>query len=253
MKKSLNCYSTHAPKASWINQFFEFKNDFDKNNDLGSQMISFFKRFLRDAKLVDDNGFSRLAEIIDDMGLDMPASWGLMLSNLAYTTQIGWFIKEFGFNESVSREYVLSKIVDEGANERAANDIWRSYSRFIALPFSEIGLGTDNSLDGKATSFIRFPWKNPDERVILYSLYKFSEACGNYKQFTLTRLLDHTIESDGVSPTQIFGLDRDTMERILNGLTFNYPDLIEARFTLGLDSITLKSDMTADEVLNMLF
>ena len=43
------------------------------------------------------------------------------------------------------------------------------------------------------------------------------------------------------------------MEKVLNGLTFNYPELIEARFTLGLDSITLKSDKNADEILNELF
>ena len=102
-------------------------------------------------------------------------------------------------------------------------------------------------------SVIRFSWSDPDERVILYSLYKFAEACGNYKQFTLTRLLDHDLESAGISPTQIFGLDRESMEKILNGLTFNYPELIEARFTLGLDSITLKSDLSPEEVLNELF
>ena len=43
------------------------------------------------------------------------------------------------------------------------------------------------------------------------------------------------------------------MEKILNGLTFNYPDMIEARFTLGLDSITLKSEMSAADLLNNLF
>lgn len=102
-------------------------------------------------------------------------------------------------------------------------------------------------------SLTRIPWRNYDERVILYSLYKFAAACGNYKQFTLTRLLDHDLESAGISPTQIFGLDRESMEKILNGLTFNYPDLIEARFTLGLDNITLKSDMSPEEVLNELF
>ena len=101
--------------------------------------------------------------------------------------------------------------------------------------------------------FVRGSWKNPDEKVILYALYKFAEACGNYRQFTLTRLLDTSVESAGISPTQIFGLNRETMEKILNGLTFNYPDLIEARFTLGLDNITLKSDKTANEILNELF
>ena len=105
----------------------------------------------------------------------------------------------------------------------------------------------------KWISVIRFPWSEPDERVVIYSLYKFAEECGNRRQFTLTELLDDSVERDGISPTQIFGLDRDSMEKVLNGLTFNYPDFIEARFTLGLDSITLKSDMSAAELLDQLF
>ena len=130
---------------------------------------------------------------------------------------------------------------------------------FISIkPLSnELGFGIcdyeEKSNGRKLNSIVRFPWLNPDERVMLYSLYLFAEKCGNYKQFTLTRLLDTSIESAGISPTQIFGLDRETMEKILNGLTFNYPDLIEARFTLGLDNITLKSDKSANEILNELF
>lgn len=66
----------------------------------------------------------------------------------------------------------------------------------------------------------------------------------------MTRLLNHEIESDGISPTQIFGLDRTTMERILNGLSNNYPDFISVSFTLDLDNINLK-DKTSDDVLSL--
>ena len=134
----------------------------------------------------------------------------------------------------------------------------------IKTPFGkQLGLGSVIDYEEKVSSngretitlnyFVRGSWKNPDEKVILYALYKFAESCGNYRQFTLTRLLDTSVESAGISPTQIFGLNRETMEKILNGLTFNYSDLIEARFTLGLDNITLKSDKTANEILNELF
>lgn len=50
---SLNSYSHHAPKMDWFKQYFEFKNEFDEKHGLGSQMFSFFKRFLRDAELLD--------------------------------------------------------------------------------------------------------------------------------------------------------------------------------------------------------
>lgn len=251
--QSLNCFSHHAPKLDWMEQYFTFKNEFKEKNTLGSQMFSFFKRFLKDADLLDDNGFTRFAEIISDIGLDENLSWALMLENLAYNPQIGWYICNISFGETMSKEYVCSMLVDSGADEKWVNDVWSSLARILDLPFSHVGLGEMVKEKNKAVALYRTGWQVPDERVILYSLYQFSEKCGNFKQFTLTRLLDTSIESDGISPTQIFGLNRDTMEKVLNGLTFNYPDLIEARFTLGLDNITLKSNKSAEEILNELF
>ena len=251
--QSLNCFSHHAPKLDWMEQYFTFKNEFKEKNTLGSQMFSFFKRFLKDADLLDDNGFTRFAEIISDIGLDENLSWALMLANLAYNPQIGWYICNISFGETMSKEYVCSMLVDSGADEKWVNDVWSSLARILDLPFSHVGLGEMVKEKNKAVALYRTGWQVPDERVVLYSLYQFSEKCGNFKQFTLTRLLDASIESEGISPTQIFGLNRDTMEKILNGLTFNYPDLIEARFTLGLDNITLKSDKSAEEILNELF
>ena len=125
---------------------------------------------------------------------------------------------------------------------------------------SEVGLGMCEfeekvSAGGNETivlhSFYRDHWANPNPLVILYSLYKFAEACGDYYQFTLTRLLDHQVDSDGVSPTEIFGLDREAMVKLLNGLNINYPDFITASFNLDLDSITLNADKTSADVLTL--
>ena len=251
--KSLNCFSHHAPKLDWLEQYFEFRNDFNEKNRLGSNMFSFFKRFLRDAGLLDGNGFTRFAEIVGDIGLDVDLSWALMLSNLAYNTQIGWYVKNVKFNETMSKEYICNMLVDDGADEKWVSDVWGSFSRLLDLPFSRVGMGESVKEKNKMIAIYRTTWNEPDDRVVLYSLFKFADACGNRRQFSLSELLNDSIERDGVSPTQIFGLDNDAMERILNGLTFNYPELIEARFTLGLDSITLKSDITAAELLDQLF
>lgn len=251
--QSLNCFSHHAPKRDWLDQYFEFKNEFNEKNKLGSNMFSFFKRFLRDSDLLNDNGFTRFAEIINDIGLENDLAWALMLSNLAYNPQIGWYAKNVKFNETLSKEYICSLLVDDGADEKWVTDVWSSFGRFLELGFSNVGMGEAIKEKNKFVALYRTSWNEPDERVVLYSLYKFAEACGDRRQFTLTELLDDTIERDGISPSQLFGIDRDTMEKILNGLTFNYADLIEARFTLGLDSITLTSNKKSDEVLNEMF
>ena len=249
--KSLNCYSTHAPKMEWIKQYFEYKNDFSTQNDLGSQMISFFKRFLRDTNMMEGDLFSKSAELIEGLGLDNSVSWGIMLANLAYSPQINWFVRNVEFNETTNKDYITSMIVETGANERAASDIFRSLVRFVELPFSEVGMGSAVKEKNRAVAICRTPWQNPDPRVILYSLFMFAEACGEYYQFTLSRLLNHEIESDGVSPTQIFGIDKEQMEKILTGLSINYPEFINVSFTHDLDNITLRSDKSAQDVLSL--
>ena len=250
--KSLNCYSHHAPKMDWFTQYFSLKNDFDDNHSLGSQMYSFFKRFLRDAELLDASGFSYTAQVIYSLGLDNDCSWALMLANLAYTPQVNWAVKRLHINEAYGKDYVLSLLVADGAKESWVKDIWSSFSRLADLPLGTVGFGYPSKEKGRMVAITRMPWKNPNPLVILYSLYKFAEACGNYYQFTLTRLLNHDIESDGVSPTEIFGLDRNQMEKILNGLTINYPDFINASFTLDLDNITLNGEKTSKDVLSLL-
>ena len=62
--KAIDCYADHAPKIEWIQSFFELKNDFFNNHTLGSVMISMFKRFLRDAELIEDNKMTETAEIL---------------------------------------------------------------------------------------------------------------------------------------------------------------------------------------------
>lgn len=249
--KSLNCYSHHAPKMEWFTQYFTLKNDFDENHSLGSQMYSFFKRFLRDAELLDASGFSYAAQVIDGLGLDNDCSWAIMLTNLAYTPQVNWAIKRLHINETYGKDYTLSLLVADGAKESWVKDIWSSFTRIADLPLGTVGFGYPSKEKGRMVAITRMPWKKPNPLVILYGLYKFAEACSDYYQFTLSRLLNHDIDSDGVSPTEIFGLDRNQMEKILNGLTINYPDYINASFTLGLDNITLNSEKTSQDVLSL--
>ena len=249
--KSLNCYSHHAPKPDWFKQYFTYKNEFDQKHSLGSQMYGFFKRFLRDAQLLDETGFSRTAEVIDNIGLDDLSSWGIMLTNLAYTPQINWFIKRLTMNETYSKEYTVSLLIQDGAKETWANDIWSSFGRFLELPFKDVGMGKGYKEKNRFLSLTRTPWEYPDPKVVLYALYKFAEACDGYYQFTLTRLLNHDIDSNGVSPTEIFGISRGDMEKLLNGLSVNYPEFINCSFTLDLDNITLHSDKTSADVLTL--
>ncbi len=246
---SLNCYSHFAPKMEWFEQFIKYEDSFDEKHTLGSQMHSFFKRFLRDSNMLVNNKFSDVASVVKKLGLNDIRSWGIMLSNAVYSPQLMWFVSNIEFETEYSKDYTISLLQEAGAKEAWAKDIWSCFNRFSLLPFSEIGFGKGLREGDKLVSLYRTAWIDPDPEVILYSLYLFAEKCGGYYGFTLNRLLNHDIDSDGISPTQIFGLSRDAMVRILNGLASNYPELISVSFAIDLDNIYLKSDKTSADVL----
>lgn len=250
--KSIDSYAGHAPKMEWIQQFFEYGDSFFEKHTLGTAMISFFKRFLRDAELINNNQLTKTARILSALGLSNSATWAIILINTSYSPEIGWYIKNVSFNKHISKEEIISNLIELGVKASSAAYIAGAYKRILALPLGgELGMGEMTS-NGKGYSILRTPWTTPIPEVILYSLYKFAEACGDYRQFTLFYLMDETIERDGVSPTTIFGLDRNTMIRIINGLTINYPDFISASFSYDLDTITLRKEKKTEDVLDLL-
>ena len=58
-------------------------------------------------------------------------------------------------------------------------------------------------------------------------------------------------DSAGVSPTKIFGIEREEMQQFLNGLSTNYPDYINATFTHDLEKISLNAEKTSQDVLKL--
>ena len=252
-KGSIDEYATHHPNKECLNAFIESKEMFSITNNCGynKPAFSMYNKFLRDAGLISSKSIEPLANILFEKGFDDEAVWGLIFANLAYAPQIGWLVDHIQFNTVYTQIQIKTTLENYITTKTGSQNIARSYGNISKLPISSVGFGNIASESKNGFEFIRTPWQNPDSKVILYSLYKFAEACGDYYQFTLSRLLNHEIDSDGVSPTQIFGLEREQMEQLLNGLAINYPDFINVSFTHDLDNITLRNEKTSKDVLSL--
>ena len=251
--KSIDAYGTHSPKIEWIKQFITLKDDFKNNHSLGTVEFPMFKKFLRDAEiLATSDKLTPFANLIFSKGLESTDIWAIMYTNLAHSPEIGWFVKNIDFDSAYTQKELKNKLALFTTSKTGPTNIANSYKRMSLLPFNKLGFCEVIDKD-KNDGFIiaRKSWENPEPLVILYSLYKFAEKCGEYYQFSLATLLDDTIERDGVSPTRIFGLNRETMIPLLNGLSANYPSFINVSFTLGLDTITLREDKKSEDVLNL--
>ena len=253
--KGINKYLSVGVDAEWINSFID-----DNSFEPGNRKTDVMYGFMTDAGIVAKRKLTSFGELITRMGTSDANSWALMLCNLAYTPAFQWYIKNIPFNETYY-ERQLDIDMGEDTTKKAKSEFWNGFKTILDTneAFKEIGLGVPDITVKQTTagekksmnSLVRQPWQDPDPRVILYSLYKFAEACGDYYHFTLRRLLDHDVDSAGISPTQIFGTDSDSMQQILIGLSINYPEFINASFTLDLDKIDLVNTKSSSDVLEL--
>ena len=255
---SIDRYGNMGIELDWVREYFKSKDEFwTSPHSLGTNMVKNLKSFLNDSEVTVKGKFSDFGSVVDHIGVENTDAWALMLCNLVYTSEFNWWVKNIDFSVAYTPDSIYA-MLDDTMSKNSRSHIVSAYKNIlISNPYfgNEIGLGAcDYELKGGNrmwNSVVRLAWKTPNPLVVLYSLYKFAEACGDYYQFTLSRLLNHDIESDGISPTEIFGLDRDQMEKLLNGLSINYPDFINASFTLDLDNITLNREKTSQDVLKL--
>lgn len=246
--KSLNSFADHAPKQEWLQSFFELKEDFFTCHTLGPMMFDMFRRFLKDAGLNDKNHFSEFAELISSIGWESDAALGLILVNLVNDNpQIEWYVKNLDVGSFYERDIVEEMLIALEVKPKDAKSIIKSFKRISETSFGSVlsfGYMTDEQ------ALVRTKSSVSDNRVILYSLYRFAEKCNDFKEFTLSWLMNDAIDRDGVSPTRIFGLDYEEMKSILMGLSARYPEFIDATFTNDLDKITIK-DKSKQDVLDL--
>ncbi len=254
---SIDRYGNIGIEYDWVADYFSKGDNFWEDNGLGINKIKNMKSFLSDAgaTVPKKNTMSPFGKKIADIGIGTEAAWGLLVSNLVYTSEFNWWVMNIKPGQTYPPTQLVSMLSEQVTSENSQKHIVSAYKNIFAsneILGRDLGLGVCTLKEGSSNRVLldirRGSWREPDPRVILYSLYKFAEKCGTY-QFRLSTLMDDTIERDGISPTRIFGLDRDTMISKLNGLTVNYIEFIDASFTLGLETITLRSEKTPDDVL----
>lgn len=247
--KSLNSFADHAPKPEWLRSFFELKEAFFGEHTLGPMMFDMFRRFLKDASLNEKNHFTPFAELISHVGWETDTAQGLILCNIvSENPQMEWYVNNFDIGRTYTRQTVEDMLTAVDVKPKDAKSIAKSFKRLVETP-----LGT-NLQWGYVTEegdIVRTKCSVSDPRVMLYGLFKFAEKCNDYKEFTLATLMNDSIDRDGISPTRIFGLDRDDMIPICLGLSAKYPEFITASFTHDLEKITLAEDKTSQDVLDL--
>jgi phosphoadenosine phosphosulfate reductase len=273
--RKLNGYDGHGPREEWLNAYVKYAGgpefwDTDGDGLVVNKKKERFKTFLQDAAMIGGRAANyaptKLSDVVVQLGAHSDVAWSLILVNLAHKSpDFRWYIENLEEGVAYSVDMLNQMLEPETPNDLSGH-IKENVINFMKIALVKTPLGTAPvfaiaDVDIKQTktgneqislNYIKkASWTQAEPKVILYALYKFAEACGDYYQFSLETLMDDSIERNGVSPTRMFGLERDEMVRILNGLSINYPAFISASFTLDLDNITLRDDKTSEDVLEL--
>ena len=119
-------------------------------------------------------------------------------------------------------------------------------------PFgNELGQGICELKGNAVVSIKRAAWQNPEPLVILYSLYQFAERAEVYS-FTLTDLLADNFERTVLSPRILFGLNKEVLLPILQGLAADYRTFIRVDLNKGImENIFLEKEKTTADVIEL--
>ncbi len=251
--KGINRYQHFGFRSEWLSYYIELGDSFWSCDKLGKYQFDGFKVWLKEAEITKNNSVSEFGKEIFRLDVNDIRTWALILNNLVYhSTIVKWYVQnvEFGFKYPI--EDIITLLGEEHSVSTRENAITSMKETFKFSPIGiELGLGNYETKGKTILAVTRTGWDDPDAQVILYSLFKFAEVSEGYYSFTLTDLMNDNSEREGISPAQIFGLDRDVLMQKIQGLALDYPDFITVAFNKDLDNINLNKERTSLEVVKM--
>ena len=253
--KNISRYQNFGFRQEWLELYFEMLDDFWTNERMGKYMIIGFRTWLKEAGITENNALTSLGQILQTLGSDSPITWGVIYTNLCYESPIIiWYARKL----EVGRTYFsedLPILLGEDYSATVKKNALSSLKETLRLsPIGWLLLQGECEVKGKTVSSVtKGSWYDADPLAVLYSLYRFAEQLEGLYSFTLTDLLEDCDERQALSPRAIFGIDRDTLKPILQGLANNYSDFIQVDFNKGImENIDLPAGKIGKKAIDVL-
>lgn len=235
--KNIDRYKTFGFRQEWLELYLENPISFWENDRLGVDMFYAFDKWAREIQLIDEKKApSPIIDKMIELGGDSPVLWGYFYANMAYNSPIvNWFVRHINFGMSYSNESLMLMLGDDLKERTRKNALTSLKDTLRNSPVGWLLGQGDLEIKGKQIiSITKNGWSNPDPIVVLYTLYLFAEKMEGMYSFTLTDLFEDDVEREGLSPYAIFGIERESLKPILQGLANNFSDYIQVDFNKGI-------------------
>ena len=251
-KTGIDRYNTFGLREEWLTAYFNDIEHFWSNNGLGTKQVPAMKNWLKESGITDSkNNITELGKRLSKIYTeDKNLVWEIIWINLAYNSFVAkWFVAKINFNEPFSKALICelfqkdySSVYGERTIKNAFDALFRTFKE------SPIGsLLTQCEPMGKQDAQ-RKPYESLSAVATAYSLYKFSEM----KNTKNLRISDFYQGENECGIFREFGLSQKYFEKNLHTLNSNANRVIIADLNMGLEHITLREDLSSDEVFKVL-
>jgi len=250
---NIDRYKNFGLKEEWVENYLLECNDFwSSNHGLNENyQIPSLKCWLRDAEIIDDkNLITELGQFLADNRTDFPdLVWEIIWINLSYNSFIvNWFNCNIASHSEYSSKAIELMIQEQYPSYKPKTVHNAVYQLQRTLKESPVGSLFNQMNPVKKDTFTRMPFEDLSSEAIAYSIYKYASK----KNILSLRIADfYNPESNG-GVAKEFAIPKSILEKGLRSLNSNNNRVLVAELNMGLDSITLRDDLSPLTCLKML-
>ncbi len=242
---NIDRYKNFGLRVEWVDNYFNEKDDFwSSAHGLNeTYQIPSLKSWLKDAEIIDGNNkITELGNLLADCRENHPnLVWEIIWINLSHNSFIvNWFTNNIPESFHYSQKAMEAMIQEQFPTYREKTIHNAVYQLMRTLRESPVGSTFNQMSPNSKDTFIRCSYDDLSPEAIAYSLYKYAHSRSIYS-LKVSDFYDSNIKA-GV--TKEFITPKSAFMRGLRTLNSNINRVIVAELNMGLDSITLRKDLT---------
>ena len=249
-------YSSFGLREKWLKSFIEnSENWFKIDNHLGTKQVPAMINWLKDAELLGCNNKQTTflcKLLIDKFSNNFDIIWEIIWINLYYNSKIfQWFLNDVNWGKIVSKKDTLFLLQNyfPDLTEGTLNNPLTAFFNTLEETSSKSIIAIASIEKRSNIRFIHKKGYNGINAIsIAYALYRHAEKKQRYS-FTVSELYN---EENKGGPYTLFGISKEHFENKLRSLQENKHKIVNVALVQGLDTINLRDDLGAKEVLNIL-
>lgn len=240
-------YKKFGFREEWLDDYMCDPDSFFKNEVWGKPMYESFKRWGKDALILDSkNCPTELCQVLHRIYQDNPTLvWEIIWINLSYNSFIvDRFCSDVLFGSEFSAN-ILTEEVLEKENVNSVSTLKNACFALIdMLGKSPVGDDLKQGVEREKIR-VRGSYDDLSPEAIAYSLYKYGEY-HDTSEIRVSELYNPEIK-DGVY--RQFGISKNMLLKNLRYLSSQANRVLIAELNMGLDHITLDKNLSPEEIL----